>query len=212
MSNLENIELQKPIDNQVESVSSPKKEALADKESLQVADGEMFAMLEQAKESNPTSSSATTIIHLKMSGNPKNVKKLITSNFTQTPKSSIQLKQARQKRIAQAMANFGHAGGTTVATVSTTSQFIQDKSDLLSNAVSNSITGQTQNISKAQKELVKYMIKVLGVTNPTLAAQLYAAYYYNDKSVFDKFTSLEQETMKVFNRYVDLVQKNAFKK
>jgi hypothetical protein len=155
---------------------------------------------------------------------PNLVKQLVSTNFkSKAPTSANRMKIAKQQRYNQAVSRFKNSNvspllitpppvpPSQLGPISKTSLAL---GTILSgqNISSNpDISTQFSVLDDSQRKFIKFLLEYLGKGDKTNAMRIYAAYHFNDESIFDKHPELQESLMSGYSEFINIIQSSMTK-
>ncbi len=150
---------------------------------------------------------------------PQVVKQLVSTNFkAKIPTSANRMKIAKQQRYNQAVSRFKNSSVppqlVTPPPVPPSQLGPISKASL---ALGNILTGQNigansdvgqqfSALDDSQRKFIKFLLEYLENNDKVNAMRIYAAYHFNDPTIFDKHPELQQSLMNGYSEFINLVQ------
>ena len=150
---------------------------------------------------------------------PQIVKQLVSTNFkAKVPTSANRMKIAKQQRYNQAVSRFKNSSVppqlVTPPPVPPSQLGPISKASL---ALGNILTGQNigansdvgqqfSALDDSQRKFIKFLLEYLENNDKVNAMRIYAAYHFNDPTIFDKHPELQDSLMNGYSEFINLVQ------
>ena len=198
----------------------------------QLADAELAIMIGKGESKATTPGQVLSVRVAKSQLNnaqPSSIKQLITTNFGGQSSSGLALSTAKNQRIILGIQRFGknpqspqvfsQFSTQTAQTYNNPQNNNSNNSDSqptnnsLANSLTTALTGQNPlhssdqvaMITDAKKAFIKYMIAIMTHKDKNMGARLFAAYHFNDSTVFDKFHLMEDEMFQAYKRFLGIL-------
>jgi hypothetical protein len=199
------------------------KEAQKQVEQQAKAEAEIARAIEAATKAGANLSGSILTLAMAKS-QPQIVKQLISTNFkAKVPTSANRMKIAKQQRYNQAVSRFKNSTVSpqlvTPPPVPPTQLGPISKASLaLGNILSGQDVGLNSDIGNqfsildnSQRQFIKFLLEFLEKGDKANAMRIYAAYHFNDHTIFDKHPEIQDSLMKGYNEFINLVQTTAAK-
>ena len=197
----------------------------------QLADAELAIMIGKGESKATTPGQVLSVRVAKSQLNnaqPSSIKQLITTNFGGQSSSGLALSNAKNQRIIlgiqrfgknpqspQVFSQFSTQTAQTYNNPQNNSQNnnLQPNNNSLAASLTTALTGQNPLhssdqvaiITDAKKAFIKYMIAIMTHKDKNMGARLFAAYHFNDNTVFDKFHLMEDEMFQAYKRFLGIL-------
>lgn len=183
-----------------------------------VATAEIARAIEAAAKSGANLGGSVLTLAMAKS-QPNIVKQLVSTNFkSKVPTSANRMKIAKQQRYNQAVSRFKNSNVppqlVTPPPVAPSQLGPISKTSLaLGTIISGQNVGANPDISTqfsilddSQRKFIKFLLEFLDKGDKTNAMRIYAAYNFNDATIFDKHPELQESLMNGYSEFVNLVQ------
>ncbi len=155
---------------------------------------------------------------------PQIVKQLVSTNFkAKVPTSANRMKIAKQQRYNQAVSRFKNSKVTPQSVTPPPippSQLgpISKASLALGTILSGQNIGLNPDVGQqfsvlddSQRKFIKFLLEYLNNGDKVNAMRIYAAYNFNDPTIFDKHPELQDSLMKGYSEFINIVQSSVAK-
>jgi hypothetical protein len=183
-----------------------------------VATAEIARAIEAAAKSGANLGGSVLTLAMAKS-QPNVVKQLVSTNFkSKIPTSANRMKIAKQQRYNQAVSRFKNntvspqlitpppVAPSQLGPISKTSLALGTVLSGQNIGTNLDISAQFSVLDDSQRKFIKFLLEYLDKGDKTNAMRIYAAYHFNDPTIFDKHPELQESLMNGYSEFVNLVQ------
>jgi hypothetical protein len=183
-----------------------------------VATAEIARAIEAAAKSGANLGGSVLTLAMAKS-QPNVVKQLVSTNFkSKVPTSANRMKIAKQQRYNQAVSRFKNSNVppqlVTPPPIPPSQLGPISKASLALGTVlsgqnignNSDVSAQFSVLDDSQRKFIKFLLEYLDKGDKTNAMRIYAAYHFNDPTIFDKHPELQESLMNGYSEFVNIVQ------
>jgi hypothetical protein len=188
-----------------------------------VATAEIARAIEAAAKSGANLGGSVLTLAMAKS-QPNVVKQLVSTNFkSKVPTSANRMKIAKQQRYNQAVSRFKNSSvppqlvtpppvaPSQLGPISKTSLALGTILSGQNIGMNTDVSAQFSVLDDSQRKFIKFLLEYLDKGDKTNAMRIYAAYHFNDPTIFDKHPELQESLMNGYSEFVNLVQSSIAK-